>query len=74
MDKRISRDIKKLRLGLGITQIQLADIVGTASQNIANYEAHRAMPPAAIYLKIMDLNAEYSDLIKMRAQLLKPCA
>lgn len=73
MDTRIAKEIKSIRLELGLTQAELAAAAKTNSQNIANYECRRAMPPVITYLKIKEIREKFDDLVKRRKELLRLC-
>ena len=52
----IGETIKQIRKNLGLTQLALAEKIGSNRFNIANYETGRAIPPADTFLKIQDLD------------------
>ena len=54
----IENTIKQIRKNLGLTQIELAEKIGSNRFNIANYETGRAIPPANIFVRIQDLDPD----------------
>ena len=55
--KMTSKQIKSLRRALGITQQQLADMIGATQVTIARYETDVSRPTGA-YLKLLKILAE----------------
>jgi transcriptional regulator with XRE-family HTH domain len=58
--------IISVRKKLGLTQKELAGLLGTSRSNIANYET-RVMPPGNIILRIIELqkvSSKTPDLIE----------
>ncbi|WP_353227404.1 helix-turn-helix domain-containing protein [Novosphingobium sp.] len=56
----MGRRIRKLRLGLGLSQTEFADRYGIPVANIRQYEIGRTMPPSAVqaYLKVIEAEPE----------------
>jgi len=56
---------KSIRKQLGLTQKELAGLLGTSRSNVANYET-RVIPPGDIVLRIIELQkkANPQDLIE----------
>lgn len=48
------KNLKKLRLKKGISQQQLADVVGTSQQSINKYENHNIEPDIAMLISFAD--------------------
>ena len=46
--------IKTVRKNLGLTQKELAGLLGTSRSNVANYET-RVIPPGDIMLRVIEL-------------------
>jgi transcriptional regulator with XRE-family HTH domain len=51
----IARNIQRYRERKGLTQEQLADLVGVSKRQIGRYEQAESEPPASIFLKIADV-------------------
>lgn len=47
-------NLRKLRIANGITQQQLAEIIGTSQQSINKYENHGVEPDIGMLIKIAD--------------------
>jgi len=50
-----------LRKARGITQIELADAIGSTQRNISYYENHASYPPVAVLIQIADVLAISTD-------------
>ena len=48
------KNLRKLRMGKGISQQQLADVIGTSQQSINKYENHHVEPDIATLIRIAD--------------------
>lgn len=46
------KNLKKLRINKGISQQQLADIIGVSQQSVNKYENHSSEPEIAVLIKI----------------------
>lgn len=55
METDIAKKIKDIRSELGMTQKELAFLIGSKKANIANYETGRVIPPGNVLLRIMQL-------------------
>lgn len=61
--KFMGRRIKECRNKLGISQEELAEMLGMKRTNIANYEAGRVVPPGNILVKLSDIFGVSTDYI-----------
>lgn len=48
------KNLRKLRISKGISQQQLADVIGTSQQSINKYENHNVEPDIATLIKFAD--------------------
>lgn len=48
------KNLRKLRINKGISQQQLADVIGTSQQSINKYENHNVEPDICTLIKIAD--------------------
>ena len=48
------KNLRKLRISRGISQQQLADIIGTSQQSINKYENHNVEPDIQVLMKLAD--------------------
>jgi len=55
--KEIGKDIRCVRVRLGLTQEQLAKKTGTTAAMISQYESGKTAPPTDKYQEIMALNS-----------------
>ncbi|AQR79605.1 transcriptional regulator [Paenibacillus larvae subsp. larvae] len=55
--------IKKLREEKGLTQDELAEMLGMKRTNIANYEAGRVIPPGNVLRDLADIFAVSTDYL-----------
>ena len=55
MKTEISQLIKNMRLQAGLTQTQLALLIGTPRYNISKYESGESMPPGNVLLAIQKI-------------------
>jgi putative transcriptional regulator len=56
--------IKKMRINRGLSQGQLADLIGVAQQHVSRWENEKHRPSVDILMKIAEvLNCNISDLI-----------
>lgn len=51
--------LKLRRMARGITQGQLADMVGCGARSISHYERNVCKPPAVTFIKISDILGEF---------------
>ena len=55
METEITKLIKKMRIQAGLTQTQLAELIGTPRYNISKYESGKSIPPGSILWAIMKI-------------------
>lgn len=48
------KNLRKLRLSRGISQQQLADVMGTSQQSVNKYENHNVEPDISALIKLAD--------------------
>lgn len=48
------KNLRKLRIKMGISQQQLADIIGTSQQSVNKYENHNVEPDISALIKLAD--------------------
>lgn len=48
------KNLRKLRMSKGMSQQQLADVIGTSQQSINQYENHNVEPDIATLIRIAD--------------------
>lgn len=48
------KNLRKLRINRGISQQQLADVIGTSQQSINKYENHSVEPDISALIKLAD--------------------
>ena len=48
------KNLRKLRINKGISQQQLADVIGTSQQSVNKYENHRVEPDISALIKLAD--------------------
>lgn len=48
------KNLRKLRIGKGLSQQQLADVIGTSQQSINKYENHNIEPDISTLIKLAD--------------------
>ncbi|AVF22839.1 helix-turn-helix transcriptional regulator [Paenibacillus larvae] len=61
--KQMGLRIKKLREEKGLTQDELAEMLGMKRTNIANYEAGRVIPPGNVLRDLADIFAVSTDYL-----------
>ena len=65
----------ELRTARGITQTQLADLIGSVQRNISHYETVAELPPSAVIIKIAKaLQVSTDDLLGLKPPKLAPKA
>ena len=60
--KEVSKRLKALREGIGITQVKMAEGIGTTQSSINRYENGQSTPPVEIfrrYADFFDVSLEY---------------
>ena len=50
----VVKNLRKLRLGRGVSQQQLADVIGSSQQSINKYENHNVEPDIATLIRLAD--------------------
>ena len=60
------QNLKSLRTSKGISQQQLADIIGVSQQSINKYENHNVEPDIATLIRIADFFQTSVDFSKQR--------
>ncbi len=63
MEKKLSKRIKQLRELKGLTQSQLAEILGIKNQTVSNYESGEREPSYDILLKLADCFGVTTDYL-----------
>ena len=63
METEITKLIKKMRIQAGLTQTQLAALIGTPRYNISKYESGKSMPPGDILLAIQKIANKQPDTV-----------
>lgn len=48
------KNLRKLRTNKGISQQQLADVIGTSQQSVNKYENHSVEPDISVLIKLAD--------------------
>ena len=48
------KNLRKLRINKGISQQQLADVIGTSQQSVNKYENHSVEPDISALIKLAD--------------------
>lgn len=48
------KNLRKLRINKGISQQQLADVIGTSQQSVNKYENHSVEPDISVLIKLAD--------------------
>lgn len=51
---RMVKNLRKLRISRGISQQQLADVMGTSQQSVNKYENHNVEPDISSLIKLAD--------------------
>ena len=51
---RMVKNLRKLRINRGISQQQLADVMGTSQQSVNKYENHNVEPDISSLIKLAD--------------------
>lgn len=65
MNKIDSKKLKELRKAAGLSQAELAKILGISPKNISHYETGRAKPPGDTLLAYMiQLNARPEEILQ----------
>ena len=60
----VVKNLRKLRLGMGLSQQQLADVIGTSQQSINKYENHNVEPDIAALIRLADyFGVSLDDLV-----------
>ncbi len=60
----VVKNLRKLRLRMGVSQQQLADVIGTSQQSINKYENHNVEPDIAALVKLADyFGVSLDDLV-----------
>ena len=58
------KNLRKLRIASGMSQQQLADVIGTSQQSINKYENHNVEPDIATLIKLADhFQVSVDDLV-----------
>lgn len=52
--KEVSKRLKALREGIGITQVKMAEAIGTTQSSINRYENGQSTPPVEIFRRYAD--------------------
>ena len=62
---KLSRNLKKLREGMGLSQEQMAKKVGVKRQTYGHFETYRSNPNIPLLVKFSELfNVTIDDLVK----------
>lgn len=48
------KNLRKLRMNKGVSQQQLADVIGTSQQSVNKYENHNVEPDISTLIKVAD--------------------
>jgi transcriptional regulator with XRE-family HTH domain len=67
----VGKQIRKAREAAGLTQRQLAEILGVTSSAVANYENDISHPKESVFIELysalgVDANYLYNDMLKNR--------